>query len=188
MSKYTRTAYDIVKSVKNPEQITLPDLCRKHNILMSTARYNAMKLGVKFKCGMAGRQKMITFNGHQMTQNKLNRIMQFKVLLPQLDEVERLNADDIAARLKQSNTTIRSWCHILRHRLKNHNGRTVYQHDKSGWPAIIDPMLKRGEPMKVIMAAIPGVSTCSIYRWLANTERITVRERDRSTYKSASPN
>ena len=177
-----------IKGLKGVQPITINEFAAQHGFTRTGVWVVSQRYGVTFKRGTRPAKALVTFNGHKMSQLKLNRLMEFKAMLPQLDLKERLNADDIGGRLRLSNTTIRGWCHILRHRLQNHNGRTVYQHDKSGWPAIIDPLLKRGEPMKVIMSAIPGVSTCSIYRWLANTERITVNERDRSTYKSACPN
>jgi hypothetical protein len=189
MSKNQGKIIEALKPLKGKRSsLTLKEYAEQHGFTRTGVWVVAQRFNVSFKPGVRGQKALITFNGHKMSQIKLNRIMEFKAQLPQLDERERLNADDIAARLGLSNTTIRAWCHILRHRLHNHNGRVVYKHDTTGWPAIIDPMLKRGEPMKVIMAAIHGVSSCSIYRWLANTERITVRERDRSTYKSACPN
>ena len=132
-------------------------------------------------------RQMFDLNGIRVSRIRYDRIMTFKAMLPQLDYKERLNADDMAARMGVTSTTIRYWLQILNHRPQNHNGRTVYCHDKSGWPAIIDLLLKAGKSLSEICKAIPSVSACSIYRWLANTERITVRERDRSTYKSASP-
>lgn len=188
MSKNQGKIIEAVKRLKGKQLCTINEFAAQHGFTRTGVWVVSQRYGVTFKESDRPVKALVTFNGHKMSQLKLNRIMEFKAMLPQLDIKERLNADDIGGRLRLSNTTIRSWCHILRHRLQNHNGRVVYKHDTTGWPAIIDPMLERGEPMKVIMAAIPGVSTCSIYRWLANTERITVRERDRSTYKSASPN
>jgi DNA-binding transcriptional MerR regulator len=132
-------------------------------------------------------RQMFDLNGIRVSRIRYERIITFKAMLPQLDYKERLNAEDMASRMGVTATTIRYWLQILNHRPQNHNGRTVYCHDKSGWPAIVDPLLKAGKSIGEICKAMPGVAPSSIYRWMANTQRIEVNERDRSTYKSASP-
>ena len=54
-----------------------------------------------------------TLNGVAMSKLKYDRILAFKDRLPQLDERERLNADDIAARLGVTGSCIREWLRIL---------------------------------------------------------------------------
>ena len=132
-------------------------------------------------------REMLDLNGVRVSRIRYERILAFKAMLPQLDYKERLNAEDMASRMGVTVTTIRYWLQILKHRPQNHNGRTIYRHDKSGWPAIVDPLLKAGKSIGEICKAMPSVAPSSIYRWLANTQRIEVKERDRSTYKSASP-
>lgn len=129
-------------------------------------------------------REMLQLNGVSVSRIRYDRIIAFKAMLPQLDQKERLNADDMASRMGVTSSTIRYWLQILNHRPLNHNGRTIFRHDKSGWPAIVDPMLKARKPLADIVKAIPWVCASSVYRWLANTGRIEVHERDRSSYKS----
>ena len=58
-------------------------------------------------------------NGVKMSKLKHDRIRAFEAMLPQLDEKERLNSEDVAARLGVSGVTICSWLKILGRRLLN---------------------------------------------------------------------
>lgn len=124
-------------------------------------------------------------NGVKMSKLKLDRILAFKAQLPQLDEKERLGADDIAARLGITGSCIREWLRILGHRLHRHNGRTIYKHDTKDWPKRILPVYKAtGHNCKATAAQL-GMTACVVYRWLANNGYLVKKyaPRDISTYK-----
>lgn len=124
-------------------------------------------------------------NGVKMSKLKLDRILAFKAQLPQLDEKERLGADDIAARLGITGSCIRDWLRILGHRLHRHNGRTIYKHDTKDWPKRILPVYKAtGHNCKATAAQL-GMTACVVYRWLANNGHLVKKyaPRDISTYK-----
>lgn len=171
IAKAARLPYYSIITAARRSGIVLPRTPRKHYHKPSETR----------------KREMLDLNGVRVSRIRYERILAFKAMLPQLDYKERLNAEDMASRMGVTVTTIRYWLQILQHRPQNHNGRTVYRHDKSGWPAIVDPLLKAGKSITEICKAMPGVAPSSVYRWLANTQRIEVNERDRSTYKSASP-
>ena len=124
-------------------------------------------------------------NGVKMSKLKHDRIVAFKAMLPQLDEKERLNAPDIAARLGCSSSNINLWLRILGHRLNNHNGRTFYKHDTKDWPAKILPIYKKTGYMAGKTAEVVGLDKSVVYRWLANKGHLVrkYRERDISAYK-----
>ena len=124
-------------------------------------------------------------NGVKMSKLKHDRILAFKAQLPQLDERERLNAPDIAARLGCSSSNVNLWLRILGHRLNNHNGRTFFKHDHTGWEEKILPVYKKTGYMAGKTAVILGMDKSVVYRWLANTGHLKPKyaPRDISTYK-----
>jgi hypothetical protein len=124
-------------------------------------------------------------NGVKMSKLKHDRILAFKARLPELDDKERLNAPDIAARLGCSSSNINLWLRILGHRLHNHNGRTFYKHDTKDWPAKILPIYKKTGYMAGKTAEAVGLDKSVVYRWLANNGHLKRKyaERDISTLK-----
>lgn len=126
-----------------------------------------------------------TLNGVKMSKLKFDRILSFRAQLPQLDAKERLNADDIAARLGITGSCIRQWLRILGHRLHNHNGRTIYKHDHTGWEEKILPVYKATGYMAGKTAVALGMDKSVVYRWLANEGHLKRKyaERDISKYK-----
>ena len=124
-------------------------------------------------------------NGVKMSRLKHDRIRAFEKQLPQLDERERLGADDIAARLGITGSCIRQWLRILGHRLHHHNGRTIYKHDTTGWEERILPVYKATGYMAGKTAVALGMDKSVVYRWLANTGHLKRKyaDRDVSTLK-----
>ena len=124
-------------------------------------------------------------NGVQMSKLKHDRIRAFEAMLPQLDERERLNAPDIAARLSCSGSNVNLWLRILGHRLNNHNGRTFFKHDTKDWPAKILPIYRSNGYMAGKAAEAVGLDKSVVYRWLANNGYLKRKyaERDISTLK-----
>lgn len=124
-------------------------------------------------------------NGVKMSKLKHDRIRAFEAMLPQLDERERLGADDIAARLGNTGSCIRQWLRILGHRLHHYNGRTVYKHDTTGWEEKILPVYKATGYMAGKTAEALGMDKSVVYRWLANNGHLKPKyaPRDISTYK-----
>ena len=126
-----------------------------------------------------------TLNGVAMSKLKFDRILAFRAQLPQLDEKERLGAEDMAARLGVTVSCIRQWLKILGHRVHNHNGRTVFKHDTTDWPAKILPVYKAtGYNCKKTSETL-GMVACVVYRWLANNGHLKRKyaDRDISTLK-----
>jgi transposase len=124
-------------------------------------------------------------NGVKMSKLKHDRIRAFEAMLPQLDERERLNAPDVAARLGCSASNVNLWLRILGRRLNNHNGRTFFKHDTKDWAAKILPIYKATGYMAGKTAEAVGLDKSVVYRWLANNGHLKRKyaERDISTLK-----
>jgi hypothetical protein len=117
-------------------------------------------------------------NGVKMSRLKYDRILALKARLPQLDERERLGAEDIGARLGITASSVRGWLHILGHRLHNHNGRTIWAYDKSSWDKTVLPIyLKTGSVTETAKAT--GYNLSTVGRWLTNNgHRKPIWEKD----------
>ena len=126
-----------------------------------------------------------TLNGVPMSKLKFDRILAFRAQLPQLDHKERLGALDIASRLGVSSSCVNQWLRILGYRLNNHNGRTIYKHDHTGWEEKILPVYKATGYKAGKTAVALGMDKSVVYRWLANTGHLKPKyaPRDISTYK-----
>jgi hypothetical protein len=131
-----------------------------------------------------GSKKTHEINGHKMSKLKHDRIRAFEAMLFQLDEKERLNSEDVAARLGVSGVTICSWLKVLGRRMLNNNGRTFFAHDKSNWHKTVLPVYKKTGSALAAANAV-GINSCSVYRWLSNKGHLVrkYRERDISSYK-----
>jgi hypothetical protein len=105
-------------------------------------------------------------------------------MLPQLDEKERLNSEDVASRLGVTGVTICSWLRVLGRRLLNNNGRRFFSWDKSNWHNTVLPVYKKTGSAYAAAKAV-GVNSCTVYRWLSNNGHIVRkhRERDISSFK-----
>ena len=123
-------------------------------------------------------------NGIKMSKLKHDRIRAFEAMLPQLDDRERLNSEDVASRLGLTGSTICSWLRILGRRLLNNNGRTFFSWDKSNWHKTVLPIYKKTGSVAETAKAV-GINTCTVYRWLANSGHLVrkYRDRDISKYK-----
>ena len=123
-------------------------------------------------------------NGVKMSKLKHDRIRAFEAMLPQLDERERLNSEDVASRLGVSGVTICSWLRVLGRRLLNNNGRTFFAWDKSNWHKTVLPVYKKTGSSYAAAKAV-GVNSTTVYRWLSNNGHLKrkYRERDISSFK-----
>ena len=123
-------------------------------------------------------------NGVKMSKLKHDRIRAFEAMLPQLDERERLNSEDVASRLGVSGVTICSWLRVLGRRLLNNNGRTFFSWDKSNWHNTVLPVYKKTGSSYAAAKAV-GVNSTTVYRWLSNNGHLVrkYRERDISSFK-----
>ena len=123
-------------------------------------------------------------NGVKMSKLKHDRIRAFEAMLPQLDERERLNSEDVASRLEVSSVTICSWLRVLGRRLLNNNGRTFFAWDKSNWHNTVLPVYKKTGSSYAAAKAV-GVNSTTVYRWLSNNGHLVrkYRERDISSFK-----
>jgi hypothetical protein len=123
-------------------------------------------------------------NGVQMSKLKHDRIRAFEAMLPQLDERERLNSEDVASRLEVSSVTICSWLRVLGRRLLNNNGRTFFAWDKSNWHNTVLPVYKKTGSSYAAAKAV-GANSTTVYRWLSNNGHLVrkYRERDISSFK-----
>ena len=126
-------------------------------------------------------------NGVRMSKLKQDRILAFKAMLPQLDERERLNTDDIAARLNCTTTTIRTWLRVLGHSLHNRHPRRIYKHDTTGWEKKILPVYEATDYNAAETARRLGMDKSVVFRWLANNGHrhpdSMYADRDISTFK-----
>lgn len=131
-----------------------------------------------------GSKKTHEINGHKMSKLKHDRIRAFEAMLPQLDERERLNSEDVASRLGVSGVTICSWLRVLGRRLLNNNGRTFFAWDKSNWHNTVLPVYKKTGSSYAAAKAV-GVNSTTVYRWLSNNGHLKrkYRERDISSFK-----
>jgi hypothetical protein len=111
--------------------------------------------------------KVAEINGVRMSKLKADRILALKAQLPQLDERERLGAEDIAARLGITSSCVHAWMRILGHRLHNHNGRTIWSYDKTDWPRTVLPVYQKTGSVK-LTAKATGINACTLSRWLNN--------------------
>ena len=123
-------------------------------------------------------------NGVKMSKLKHDRIRAFEAMLPQLDEKERLNSEDVASRLGVSGVTICSWLRVLGRRLLNNNGRRFFAWDKSNWHKTVLPVYKKTGSSYAAAKAV-GVNSTTVYRWLSNNGHLKrkYRERDISSFK-----
>jgi len=123
-------------------------------------------------------------NGVKMSKLKHDRIRAFEAMLPQLDERERLNSEDVASRLGLSGVTICSWLKVLGRRLLNNNGRRFFSWDKSNWHKTVLPVYKKTRSSYAAAKAV-GVNSTTVYRWLSNNGHLVrkYRERDISSFK-----
>ena len=123
-------------------------------------------------------------NGVKMSKLKHDRIRAFEAMLPQLDERERLNSEDVASRLGVSGVTICSWLRVLGRRLLNNNGRRFFAWDKSNWHKTVLPVYKKTGSSYAAAKAV-GVNSTTVYRWLSNNGHLVrkYRERDISSFK-----
>ena len=123
-------------------------------------------------------------NGVKMSKLKHDRIRAFEAMLPQLDERERLNSEDVASRLGVSGVTICSWLRVLGRRLLNNNGRRFFAWDKSNWHNTVLPVYKKTGSSYAAAKAV-GVNSTTVYRWLSNNGHLKrkYRERDISSFK-----
>jgi transposase-like protein len=131
-----------------------------------------------------GSKKTHVINGVGMSKLKHDRIRAFEAMLPQLDERERLNSEDLAARLGVSGVTICSWLKVLGRRLMNNNGRRFFSWDKSNWHNTVLPVYKKTGSSYAAAKAV-GVNSTTVYRWLSNNGHLVrkYRERDISSFK-----
>lgn len=167
----------------NPDK-TIREVADALNVRPTTAWTTAKRLQIKLPT--PGRRATHEINGHKMSKLKHDRIMAFKAQLPQLDEAERLNANDIAARLGCSGSNVRFWLRILGHRLHNNNGRTIFKHDTTTWPKVFSETFKDGTRINGAAKRL-GVCYAVAYRYAANAGLIVVNERDHNDRKSANP-
>ena len=121
-------------------------------------------------------------NGMRTLGRALNRTLverRAKALEPQLRdlaEVKRFGAEDIGPKLGISSSSARKYMKHLGIDFPT-NGRTVLRYDTSAWHKDVLKWHRQGKSTDQI-AKLKGVSTSTIYRYLANGGHITVRERD----------
>lgn len=111
-----------------------------------------------------------------MTPLIARRAAAMEATLRHLAEVKRLGAEDIGPKLGIAPVTALRYLRLLGIDFPT-NGRKVFRLDRTGWDKDVPQLYRQGVPTKEI-ARRKGVSTSSVYRYLANGGHITVRERD----------
>lgn len=124
----------------------------------------------------------IRSNGMKTLGRALNRTLverRARALEPQLRElaeVKRYGAEDIGPKLGISSSAARKYMKHLGIQFPT-NGRTVFKYDTSGWDKDVLKWHRQGKGTAEI-AKLKGVSTSTVYRYLANGGHLTIRERD----------
>jgi len=116
---------------------------------------------------------MTISNGYKVSTELLERA---KIVAPNItkwNEVERLNAVDIAARLKISAKSVHRYCKVLG--IKLHHLKPWSIIDKSKWNVKIPPLINKGMQYKDI-AILLGSNQSVVYNWCLrnNLDRKTI--------------
>lgn len=108
--------------------------------------------------------------GHNVSRSLHNKLLAVRADLERLNDKERLNLPDIAARLGVTRETAATYADLLG--IVIHNSYKRPRLDKTSWPKVL-PMLRRsGMTYKAIAAKI-GATPISVCRWFLNQGIIT---------------
>lgn len=115
-------------------------------------------------------REMIEINGQRVSRSLHNKLMAVRANLEHMNEKERLNFPDIAARLGVTRETAVTYAELLG--IKVHNSYKRKRIDKRNWAKILPPLRATGMTYEQIGAKI-GATKISVCRWFLNQGIIT---------------
>jgi thiaminase len=115
-------------------------------------------------------REMVEINGHSISRSLHTRIMAVRANLEHMNEKERLNFPDIAARLGVTRETAVTYAELLG--IKVHNSYKRPRVDKKNWAKVLPPLRATGMTYEQIGAKI-GATKISVCRWFLNQGIVT---------------
>lgn len=109
-------------------------------------------------------------NGRTVSRSLNDKLNAIRDQLIRLNEVERLNFPDIAARLGVTRETAANYAELLG--IKVHNSYRRPRVDKTNWAKVLPPLRATGMTYGEIGAKI-GATKISVCRWFLNQGIIT---------------
>jgi thiaminase len=109
-------------------------------------------------------------SGHNVSRSLHNKLLAVREELTRLNEVERLNFPDIAARLGVTRETAATYAELLG--IKVHNSYSRPRVDKKNWAKVLPPLRATGMTYEQIGAKI-GATKISVCRWFLNQGIVT---------------
>jgi hypothetical protein len=109
-------------------------------------------------------------NGRTVSRSLHNKLTAIRADLERLNDKERLNLPDIAARLGVTRETAATWADLLG--IAIHNSYKRPRVDKAAWPKVLPTLRKSGMTYKAIAAKI-GATPISVCRWFLNQGIVT---------------
>jgi hypothetical protein len=109
-------------------------------------------------------------NGRTVSRSLHSRLLAVRANLEHMNDKERLNLPDIAARLGVTRETAATYADLLG--IAIHNSYKRPRVDKATWPKVLPMLRKSGMTYKVIAERI-GATPISVCRWFLNQGIIT---------------
>ena len=109
-------------------------------------------------------------SGHSVSRSLHNKLLAVRADLEHLNDKERLNLPDIAARLGVTRETAATWADLLG--IAIHNSYKRPRVDKATWAKVLPTLRKSGMTYKAIAAKI-GATPISVCRWFLNQGIVT---------------
>jgi hypothetical protein len=109
-------------------------------------------------------------NGRTVSRSLHNKLLAVSEELKRLNDRERLNLPDIAARLGVTRETAATWAELLG--IAIHNSYKRPRVDKTTWAKVLPTLRKSGMTYKQIAAKI-GATPISVCRWFLNQGIVT---------------
>jgi hypothetical protein len=109
-------------------------------------------------------------NGRTVSRSLHSRLLAVRANLEHMNDKERLNLPDIAARLGVTRETAATYADLLG--IAIHNSYKRPRVDKATWPKVLPMLRKSGMTYKVIAERI-GATPISVCRWFLNQGIVT---------------
>lgn len=109
-------------------------------------------------------------SGYNVSRSLHMKLLAVRADLERLNDRERLNLPDIAARLGVTRETAATWADLLGIRI--HNSYKRPRVDKATWGKVLPTLRKSGMTYKAIAAKI-GATPISVCRWFLNQGIVT---------------
>jgi hypothetical protein len=109
-------------------------------------------------------------NGRTVSRSLHSRLLAVRANLEHMNDKERLNLPDIAARLGVTRETAATYAELLG--IAIHNSYKRPRVDKATWPKVLPMLRKSGMTYKVIAERI-GATPISVCRWFLNQGIVT---------------